>query len=134
MFRAMVLNFQRLRCDEWHGWKQSNNSVFSHIYLWTFPRPGFFTQCFKYFLSPTSSSGIEFISHEASKLVTQVEFMVPVYLLGKEIKILENMGSFISDKFTVHVVEKSSSNFFALNTLYGVCVVQERCLHKVNLP
>lgn len=60
--------------------------------------------------------------------------MVPVYLLGKEIKILENMGSFISDKFTVHVVENSSNSFFALNTLYSVCAVQERCLHKVNLP
>lgn len=44
------------------------------------------------------------------------------------------MGSFISDKFTVHVVENSSNNFFALNTLYGVCAVQERCLHKVNPP
>lgn len=49
--------------------------------------------------------------------------MVLVYFFGKEIKILENMGSFIFDKFIVYVVEKSLSNFFVFNMLYGVCVV-----------
>lgn len=49
--------------------------------------------------------------------------MVLVYFFGKEIKILENMGSFIFDKFIVYVVENSLNNFFVFNMLYGVCVV-----------